>query len=347
METMPFSLAEPDHLGRPPPDAAKSELVTVVIPARNEERFIGACLDSVLAQDHSNLQVIVVDGASRDRTASIVTELASRDPRVELLSNPEGTTPASLNVGLRATRARWFIRIDAHSMVPSDYVRRALGHLQTGEWGGVGGRKNGAAVTPSGEAIAAAMASRFGVGNSTYHFGTSIQTVDHIPFGAYPTDVLRELGGWDERLRVNQDFEFDYRVRKSGRKLLFDPDLVIAWHCRQSIPDLFKQYRRYGRGKAVVARLYPTSLRPRHLAAPALVALWAGSLAVATRRPRLAAAALLPYGVALGVASFVTSRKVADRAGKIRVPLAFVAMHGGWGIGFWEGLPAALAGEAR
>ena len=76
------------------PVADQDELITVVVPARNEERFIARCLDSVLAQDARNLQVVVVDGASTDRTPDIVREYSARDPRVELLSNPDRIVPS-------------------------------------------------------------------------------------------------------------------------------------------------------------------------------------------------------------------------------------------------------------
>jgi succinoglycan biosynthesis protein ExoA len=197
------------------PDPAEP-MVTVVIPARNEEAAIGPCLDSVLAQDWTNLQVIVVDGASEDATAAIVTKIAERDPRVELLHNPRGIIPASLNLAVSSAKGEWLVRIDAHATVPSDYVRRAAEHLQTGRYGGVGGRKDGVGRTPAGKAIAAVMASRFGVGGSTYHHGTTVTEVEHVPFGAYPVAVIRAVGGWDEQLRVNQDFEFDHRVREAG-----------------------------------------------------------------------------------------------------------------------------------
>lgn len=341
-------MALQDDLTPARPVQPEPDLVTVVIPARDEEQNIEACVESVLRQDYRNLQVIVVDGASHDRTPDIVKELAERDPRVELLHNPVGFIPVSLNLALAAARGPWLVRIDAHATVPPEYVGIAVEHLRTGRWGGVGGRKDGVGFTPAGRAVAAAMASPFGVGNSTYHYGSSVQTVEHVPFGAYPVAVARELGGWDEALRVNQDFEFDYRVRLSGRELLFDPRLVIDWHCRQSVPDLYRQYRRYGQGKVKVAAKHPSSLRLRHFAAPALVASWAAAALVAPRRPRLAAAAVAPYAMALAAATAKTAPAV-DAEARRHLPGAFVAMHAGWGIGFWSGVrqlaPLVLRGR--
>ncbi len=321
------------------------ELVTVVVPARNEEANLGPCLTSILDQDWPDLQVLVVDGASTDGTGAIIRTFAGRDRRVEPLVNDARTIPTSLNLALRAARGSWFVRVDAHAQVPHDYVRRLVHHLEPGDWGGVGGRKDGHGVTPAGRAIAAAMASPFGVGNSTYHHGRRVRTVDHIPFGAYPTALVRELGGWDERLLANEDFEFDYRVRRNGRQLLFDPELKIGWQCRQSVRDLFAQYRRYGRGKADVARLHPASLQPRHFMAPGLLAVWLAALVLAPFVPLLAAVPFAVYLLGLAFATVQTAGRLDLRA-RPYLPAAFVAMHAGWGLGFWEGLIHRRMGRA-
>lgn len=318
-------------------------LVTVVVPALNEERSLGACLESVRGQDYDRLQILVVDGGSSDDTVGVVRRHMAEDERVELLHSPRKNIPTSLNLAVAQARGRWLVRVDAHSIVDSAYVGLAVGRLADGVWGGVGGRKNGVGRTPAGRAIAAAMGSRFGVGNSVYHHGTEEQEVDHIPFGAYPVDLVRELGGWDAGLTANEDFEFDYRMRKSGRALLFDPRLVIEWECRQSVGDLFAQYQRYGSGKVDVVRKHPDSLSIRHVVPPAFVAYALAAGLCSWRRPARLLALLLPYGFGLAVASAQTSSELDTSAERARLPLAFAAMHIGWGLGFWNGVLSALS----
>lgn len=318
--------------------AGTSELVTVVIPARNEERAIEQAVRSVQRQTYQNLQIVVVDGDSEDRTVDIVKSMAMSDPRIEILNNPDRIIPRSLNLALAAARGEWLVRVDAHAKIPEDYVARIVDHFESGDWGGVGGRKDGVGEGPVGEAIAAAMGSRFGVGNSSYHYATQPEEAEHIPFGSYPVALARELGGWDERLRVNQDFEFDYRVRRAGHRLLLDPSLVIEWESRQSISALYSQYFRYGRGKAKVAGLHPSSVRARHLMAPALVAALAVAVLSGRRRPALATALAAPYVAGVALATVKTAPGVAPEARR-HLPSAFVAMHVGWGLGFWRGLP--------
>lgn len=326
-----------------PTESDLDELVTVVVPARDEEIHLLACLRSICEQTWLNLQIVVVDGASRDHTVDVVRRVQSTDPRVELLHNPDSIIPVSLNLALAATRSRWLVRVDAHSTIPPDYVETAVKLLRSGDWGGVGGRKDGVGLSATGRAIAAAMGSRFGVGNSTYHYGEQPQDVEHIPFGCYPVELLREVGGWDESMLVNQDFELDYRLRMLGKRLLFDPALVILWHNQQRVPDLFRQYWRYGDGKFPVVLKHPRSVRARHLAAPALVAALATAAVAAPRHPRLAAGLVAPYVAALVVATGMTARELPDPESRRWVAPAFVAMHVGWGVGFW----AAAANELR
>ncbi|UDY37702.1 glycosyltransferase family 2 protein [Dermatobacter hominis] len=341
-----MSLGGPEPLLDGPSAELVPGLVTVAVPARNESASIGPLLASISAQTYPDLQILVVDGASDDDTAELVRAAAADDPRIELVDNPDRVIPKAMNLALRRARGEWFVRIDAHCNVGDDYVERVVGHLRSGRWGGVGGRKDGVGHTSQGRAIAAVMGSKLAQGNSVYHYGTESQTVDHVPFGAYPTALVRELGGWNEDQLVNEDFEFDYRLRQSGRELLFDPAIRIDWDCRQSVGALFRQYRRYGAGKVQTLVQHPESASPRHLAAPVLVgALAAAVPLLAGRRTRpLGLAVLAGYGalVAAGTRQVIDSVDPEDRRW---VPAAFVALHLGWGIGFWEEAAATAVGR--
>jgi succinoglycan biosynthesis protein ExoA len=325
--------------------AVGAELVTVVVPARDEAATIGALLESVRSQTYRNLQIIVVDGCSTDGTVGIVSALAEVDPRIELLRNPDRVIPTAMNLAVDRARGCYLVRIDAHSRVGPDYVERLVAHLRTGRYGGVGGRKEARGHTRAGRAIAAVMGSRLAQGNSIYHYGTEATTVDHVPFGAYPLEVVRDLGGWTETQLVNEDYEFDYRLRLSGRELLFDPAVVIDWDCRQSLGDLFRQYQRYGAGKVQTLRRHPASAALRHVAAPALVAALLAAVAMVPIR-RLRPLALLLAAPYLGVVvagTAATLRRVGPED-RLLVAPAFVALHLGWGVGFWREL---LAGRRR
>ncbi|HOT79203.1 MAG TPA: glycosyltransferase family 2 protein, partial [Microthrixaceae bacterium] len=196
-------------------------------------------------------------------------------------------------------------------------------------------------------AIAAALGSRFGVGNSTYHHGIEPQEVDHIPFGAYPVAVIRDVGGWDEAITANEDFEFDYRVRQSGRALLFDPRIVIFWQTRQDVGAFFQQYRRYGQGKALVLAKHPNSASPRHLLPAAVVGALAAAVAISPLKPRWALSILAPYVGILAVATVTVSPTLVVSESQRWLPAAFAAMHLGYGHGFWEGAIRRIVSGSR
>ena len=120
--------------------------------------------------------------------------------------------------------------------------------------------------------------------------------------------------------------------------------MVIDWQCRQSIRDLYRQYHRYGKGKADVARLHPTSMSARHVLPPAFVAYLAATAVVGLRRPERAAAMVAPYLLAVGAESVRCSRRLDRASDRSRLPAAFVAMHVGWGAGFWTELGAIVRG---
>lgn len=342
-----MTATDADPTREPPDTSAQEDLVTVAIPARNESRSIEALLDSVRGQTHRRLQILVLDGCSDDDTADLVGRIAAEDDRVELVQNPDRVIPAAMNLALQHARGRWFVRIDAHCRVPADYVERVVAHLRTGRWGGVGGRKDGVGRTAQGRAIAAVMGSPFAQGNSVYHYGEQAQPVDHIPFGAYPTALVRELGGWSPTQLVNEDFEFDYRVRRAGHELLFDPDIRIDWECRQRVLDLFRQYRRYGAGKVQTLVAHPESVGLRHLAAPALVAaLGAAVPLLARRRTRpLGALVVAPYAALVAVGTARTVGELPRGEDRAWVAPAFVALHLGWGLGFWQEALATAVGR--
>lgn len=320
-------------------------VATVVIPCRNERDTIAACLDSVQRQTEKRLQILVVDGMSTDGTRELLAWISSGDPRVHVLDNESRGIPYALNIGLAAAHALWLVRVDAHSTVPEDYVEHAVGLLSSGRWGGVGGRKVAVADTVRGRAIARALGSRLGVGDSSYHYAVEAASVDHVPFGAYPVYMLRNLGGWDEDMFAGEDVDLDRRVREAGEDLLLEPRLRVDWRCRDTAHGLFQQYRRYGRGRTLAGAKARGNLRPRHAVPAAFVAYLVAVAVLLIVQPLLALTLAVPYVGALLVGTATAGSGLAWRE-RAYLPAAFAAMHTGWGIGFWEGVAGLWFGRA-
>ncbi len=325
-------------------------LVTVVLPVRNEAQHIGACLDTVLAQDFRDFEIVAVDGESDDETVEIVERAAARtEVPIQVVRNTQRTVPNALNLGTRAGRGALIVRIDGHATVGPDYLARIVDHLTSGRWAGVGGRKVAVGETAVGRAFQIAFASALGAGDSTYHHGTRTTEVEHVPFGAYPRYVVEALGGWDPGLAVNQDYEFDHRVGLAGGRLLFDPAIEIRWRERDGLPAIARQYHRYGRGKVAMIRKHPRSLRWRQLAPPALAAgTMATTLLAGLTRRAVFLAPIVAYAGAVTVGAQIAARRSgAPPAVRRRVAPVIVTMHQAWGIGFLRGLAATGGSRCR
>ncbi len=318
-------------------------LVSVLMVVRNEEAAVADAIASVRGQTYPDWELLVLDGGSTDATTDVVRAVAAEDARIRLLDNPDRVIPAGLNVGLRAARGDYIARLDGHTSWNHTYLADALASLAVRpDAVGVGGLRFGVARTRTGRAIALALSSPLGVGNSVYHYATEPQDTDHVTNGVYRTEPVRAIAGWDERLLVNEDVDFDHRLQRAGWTLLYDPRLRTAWRVRETIPDFFRQYRRYGRGKAAMVRKNgPSAVRARHLVAPGLVVALVASVGLTLAGHPVAIAVPAAYGAAI---LFGSARLVARDPGArdLTIPLvcALISMHVGWGTGFLEGLLA-------
>lgn len=323
--------------------------VTVLVPCRNEERYIGPCLDSILATTYplDRLEVLVVDGLSTDRTRDIIARYAASFECVHLVDNPQRIVPTALNRGLRMASGEVIVRMDAHVLYPANYIGRLVTALDEYGADNVGGRLT---TVPSGSgpvarAIALALSHPFGVGNALYRLRVSEpREVDTVPFGCYRRSVFGRIGGFDEDLVRNQDDEFNARLIQSGGKVILLPDLTARYYARPTLRQLARMYFQYGLFKPLVARKIGRIMTLRQLAPAAFVAAIALAVVAAVAWP-----ALLPaFGLlfALYAAVVVGSSLRAARGQGLRCAFAlmaaFLILHGSYGFGFWRGLWRAL-----
>lgn len=326
--------------------------VSLVIPARNEEKYIGACLDSILANDYpiTSLEILVVDGVSTDKTAEIVGSYGLRHPFIRLLQNPRRIIPSALNIGILEAQGEIVVRMDAHSTYASDYIRKAVEDLEA-----TGADMVGSLVRPTGDtpvtcAIAEGTCSKFGIGNSYQHFGTESRWVeDSVSFGVWKRETLIELGGFNESWEANEDSEFIHRLCQAGGKIWLSTRLNSSYRVRSSFGSLARQYFRYGMWRARTFLNHRSSLRWRQLAAPALLASVPVSCGLARKFGVLAFAPLFAYVLAnLLVSAVILIRKGLRCA---LVPFVFCTLHLSWGTGYWMGLirfgPSCLFADSK
>jgi succinoglycan biosynthesis protein ExoA len=326
--------------------------VSVIIPCRNEERTIEQVLDALRAQTYpaDRIEVIVADGRSTDGTRERIKSYAQTHSGASIrwIDNPGRTAPAGLNAGLREAKGEIVLRMDAHAVPDPDYVEQCVRVMAQTGCEGVGG---GIVIQPGGKgvtarAIAAAVADPFATGGVRYRVGGEPGEVDTVPFAAFRRDVFLRVGNFNEQVPVNEDYEFNYRVRAAGGRIYFSPAIRSRYIARGDLRSLIRQYFFYGHQKAVMLSFHPKSIRVRQL----IPALFAPSLALGavaaffSRLPAmLLAVELLAYGAA---ALYFAVREAAGQKDGMLVPsllLVFFCIHIAWGIGFWAGMAGNAA----
>lgn len=315
------------------------------MPVRNEAGFLAESLGAVLSQDYPSdrMEVLVADGMSTDGTRDIVADLASRAPRhsVRVVDNPGRIVAKGLNAALEVAKGEVVVRIDGHCRIAPDYVSRCVEHLRRDDVDAVGGSINTVATTPVGRAIAAAMSSPFGIGDSAFRTVTAkTMLVDTVPFPAYTRRAIDIAGGFDEELVRNQDDEYNYRLRKLGARILLASDVKSDYHGRPSLRALWQQYYQYGFYKVRVMQKHVLQMQLRHFVPPAFVLFLIGGLllaAVSLWVWRLWLLVLLTYVLSTLTASVATIRRTGWHQPWL-LPVAFSILHLSYGSGFLVGL---------
>ncbi len=322
--------------------------VTLILPIRNEARYIAQCLDAVVAQDypHEKIEILVVDGMSHDGTRDVVAQFSARDARIRLIDNPERIVPTALNRGIRVARGAVIIRVDGHTVIAPDYVRRCIEQLAITGADNVGGAMRAASDTWIGKAIVLATSSPFGVGSARFHYAETAGWVDTVYLGAYRREVFDRLGLFDEELVRNQDDEFNLRLVRAGGKIWLDPQIHSTYFSRATLRGLWKQYFEYGFWKVRVIQKHRQPASWRHLVPVTFVLALGLSLSASVVLQSILgfAGVILPYALAsLGSAAWLSLRNGVRYFPVL--PLAFATMHLAYGLGFLAGL-LRFAGDA-
>jgi len=314
-----------------------------VIPCLNEEKTIQGLLDAIFHQTYpiQNIEVLIADGNSIDQTRKKINEFqaAHRELEIHILDNPVRRIPTSLNLAIRTARGKIITRMDAHAIPAEDYVERSVKALEAGLGDNVGGVidvKPGAKGSIA-RGISIATAHPLGVGDAKYRWTNKACEADTVAFGTYYKSKVEEVGYYNEELRINEDYEFNSRIRAGGGKIWIDPKIRAVYYSRGDLNGLAKQYFSYGYWKFKMLQKNPATLRWRQALPPLFVF---GILMLLLLSGLLLFARILLfislglYLMVLAAASIQAAIKRSDFMLIPGIPLAIMTMHFCWGSGF-------------
>ncbi len=313
--------------------------ILIVLPALNEAEHIEACLRSLVCQKDwvSACRIIVTDGGSTDGTQGIVRRLAREIPNLRLVDNPGRLQSAGVNLAVATCaepRHRILVRCDVHAIYPPGYVRTLAEELRR-----VGSASVVTAMDATGgegfqKAAAWIVDTPLGSGGSAHRGGRKAQFVDHGHHAAFDLDWFRHVGGYDPAINYNEDAEYDLRLARAGGKIWLTDRTRIAYTMRPSLRSLWRQYWRYGRGRANTLTKHRTMPRLRQIAPVMNVWLLAASMAAMVVTP-LALFWPALYAILLIGASIAAAVSLRGIGGLWAGP-ALAAMHLAWGLGFTQ-----------
>ena len=317
--------------------------VSVIIPCRNEEDYIGLVLEAISEQSFpiSDIEVLIADGMSEDKTRDRISQFKLDNPQLKIivLDNDVQAIPNALNLCLKNAHGEYIVRLDAHSIPNKKYVELSIRDLEEGKGANVGGvwdiqsRSDGWFS----RGIAAAMKNPFGVGDAKYRYSDKAEEVETVPFGAFKRSLLDEIGYFDESLLANEDYEFNHRIRETGKKIWLNPEIKSKYYARPDLKAVWKQFWRYGYWKVKMLKRYPESIRLRQAIPPMFVfSLFTLFIGTFFLKPigcflLLEVVSYLLILMIAGIKSAILDKSVSHF---ISVPITIATMHISWGGAF-------------
>lgn len=196
-----------------------------------------------------------MDGMSTDKTRGIIASYTKKYPFIKMLDNPKKIVPYAMNTGIKASKGEIIIRLDGHVEYPTNYFSALVKNLKELDADNVGALCETLPCGPSSkeQAIAEALSSSFGMGNSYFRIGCNeVRQVDTVPFGCFKREVFDKVGLYDNELIRNQDDELNGRIIKNGGKIYLIPSIVTKYYARDKISKVRKMFYQYGLYKPLV-----------------------------------------------------------------------------------------------
>jgi glycosyltransferase involved in cell wall biosynthesis len=314
--------------------------VTVIMPVRNEQAHLAGAVESVLSQNYQgNLEITLAIGPSIDQTDKVAKELAAKHPNIKLIENSKGLTTSGLNLAIALSSSDVIIRVDAHSELADGYIARGVEILAESRSVLVGGVMSAVGKTALQKAVAFGYGSRFGLGGGSYHVGGKAGEAESAYLGIFDAKALKVVGGYDERIIRGEDWDLAQRLKASGGKVWFSPELVVKYWPRSNIKALAWQFYSTGIWRGDLTRRAPGKASIRYFLPPLALLILMALVVLASLGIIGELELIIPVALYLLVLAFAaaTARQlgILDR---LAIFIALPVMHLSWASGFWIGL---------
>ncbi|MCL5771476.1 MAG: glycosyltransferase family 2 protein [Actinobacteria bacterium] len=213
-----------------PYENPENPLVTIVIPAFNEEKFVDKTLQSILIQDYKNFELIVVDNNSTDNTSKIAEDFGAK-----VIFEPSQGVGFARQKGFMEAKGKIIATTDADTILPSNWVSRIVEEFEKDKelvaFGGLYTLYSGAVTA------------RIAVSYLTYPFWLLDKFFSHgwsLPGAnlAIRKDAFLKIGGFKTELKLGEDANISQRLKTIG-KVKLDPDFLVQTSGRRFKNGLF------------------------------------------------------------------------------------------------------------
>ena len=319
--------------------------ISIIIPIYNEEKYIKACIQSILDSDFpkENMEILLVDGMSSDRTREIIRNLSTEYDFLLLLDNPKKTAPIAMNIGVKEAKGEYIFILSAHARYDVNYFGTLVEYINTLNADCVGGVLETDVKNKNikSNAIKEVLMHPFGVGNASFRIGSNeIRLVDTVAFGCYRKNTFETYGLFDEKLTRNQDIEFNKRIVNGGGKIYLVPNVRSTYFARENFLDLAKNNFANGYWNILTAYYTNTfsSLSLRHFIPLLFVSSVLLPLFFIPMFPQIiyvSTISLLSYLTLV----IITSIRLKNDSNSIKyLVMSFLILHFSYGIGSLQGI---------
>lgn len=321
-------------------------MISVCIIAKNEENTIEQLFSDVKNQDysHEDIEIVLVDSMSSDNTKMLMLQFSNSEndfSDIRVYENRKENQASGWNVAIQNARGDIIIRVDAHAMLPKDFVKKSVACIMSGE-NVCGGPRPNIAVpsTKWTDVLLGTESSMFGSSIATYRRAENEKKyVKSVFHGAYRKEVFEKVGGFNEKLGRTEDNEMHYRIRKSGYQICYDPQIYSYQHIRSTWRGMIRQKYSNGYWIGLTLGVCPGCLAVYHFIPAAFVCALLFCVFVGIGSTWVP---MICLGVAYGGFCAVSTGMLLWKNKKnfyfLITPLIFLSLHMMYGIGTMIGM---------